>query len=367
MISTMFSLILPTYNEAENIPELLPKLEEILAGIPHEIIIVDDDSPDKTWEVALALSQDKDDVHVIRRVDKRGLSSAVIDGFLAAKGNVFAVMDADGQHDMELLPKLYAAVKENRGLAIGSRYIEGGSVGEWDERRHFLSKIATKMALHLCSVKVKDPMSGFFALDRKVFEEVRTRLNPKGFKILLDLLVHVPKGTQATELPYTFGVRQLGKSKLSWKVQLEFLEYLYDVTFGRLIPLTFIKFCIVGTLGVFVHMSAYLVISRAIIQGGALSIGGFSLSVLGATETAIIFNYLLNNSWTFAHQKLRGTAAIVGFFKYNVACSFGALANWAVSTYLFSLGWLELLAVFIGAIVGVMWNYTMNRMFTWRK
>ncbi|MBU0766691.1 glycosyltransferase family 2 protein [Patescibacteria group bacterium] len=363
----MISLILPTYNEAENIPELLPKIEEILSGIPHEIIIVDDDSPDKTWQVALDLSQNKEDVHVIRRVDKRGLSSAVIDGFLAAKGDVFAVMDADGQHDMELLPKLYVAVKENNGLAIGSRYIEGGSVGGWDERRHFLSKIATKMALHICSVKVKDPMSGFFALDRKVFEEVLPRLNPKGFKILLDLLVHVPKETKATETPYTFGVRQLGKSKLSWKVQIEFLEYLYDVTVGRFIPLTFVKFCIVGTFGVFVHLIAYGVISRSIMDGDPLTIGGFSFAVIGATEIAIIFNYLLNNSWTFAHQKLRGTSAIVGFFKYNVACSFGALANWAVSAYLFSIGWIDFLAVFTGAIVGVMWNYTMNRMFTWRK
>ncbi|MFH1670985.1 MAG: glycosyltransferase family 2 protein [Patescibacteria group bacterium] len=363
----MISLILPTYNEAENIPELLPKLEEVLAGIPHEIIIVDDDSPDKTWQVALALSQDKDDVHVIRRTDKRGLSSAVIDGFLAAKGDVFAVMDSDGQHDMGLLPQLYAAVKENQGLAIGSRYIEGGSIGEWDERRHFLSKVATKMALNLCKVKVKDPMSGIFAIDRKVFEEVLPRLNPKGFKILLDFLVHVPRGTQATEVPYTFGTRQLGESKLSMKVQIEFIEYLYDVALGRFIPLTFIKYCIVGTLGVLVHMSAYYVISRLMMGDGHLSIAGFSLAVLGATETAIVFNFLLNNIWTFKQQRLHGFGALAGFLKFNVACAFGALANWAVSTYLYSLGWVEFLAVFIGALTAVVWNYTMNRMITWRK
>ncbi|MCF7844342.1 MAG: glycosyltransferase family 2 protein, partial [Kiritimatiellales bacterium] len=347
--------------------ELLPKLEAVLKDISYEIIIVDDDSPDKTWQIALDLSQNKDNVHVIRRIDRRGLSSAVIEGFLSAKGDIFAVMDSDGQHDMELLPALYKAAKENRGIAIGSRYIEGGSVGDWDERRHFLSKTATKMALHLCSVKVKDPMSGFFALDRSVFDTVRESLNPKGFKILLDLLVHVPKEAQATELPYKFGLRQLGESKLSWKVQVEFLEYLYDVTIGKLIPLTFLKFCLVGTLGVFVHMTAYVLISRAITHGETLTIGGFSLAVIGATETAVVFNYLLNNAWTFAHQKLRGVNAIIGFIKFNFACLFGALANWAVSAYLFSLGWLELLAVFIGALTGVMWNYTMNRMFTWKK
>jgi len=363
----VLSLILPTYNEAENIPGLLPKLEEVLKGIPHEIIIVDDDSPDGTWKVALEISQDKENVHVIRRVDKRGLSSAVIDGFLAAKGDVLAVMDADGQHDMTILPKLYNAVKENNGIALGSRYMEGGSFGKWEKRRQFMSRTATKLAQWVCRVKVSDPMSGFFAISRQAFEKALPRLNPKGYKIFLDFLVHVPKGTQAQEFPFVFGLRTHGESKVSHKVIIEFLEYLYDVTIGRFIPLTFVKFCMVGTLGVFVHMSAYYAISRLIMQGGSLTIAGFSLSVLGATETAIIFNYILNNSWTFAHQKLKGKDAFIGFFKYNVACAFGALANWAVSTFLFSLGWLELLAVFIGAIVGVMWNYTINRMFTWRK
>ncbi len=363
----MLSLVLPTYNESENIPELIPKLRDVLKDIPHEIIIVDDDSPDETWRIALELSKDDDDVHVIRRIDKRGLSSAVIDGFLSAKGDVFAVMDADGQHDMELLPKLYQAAKENAGIAVGSRYIEGGSVGEWDERRQFISRTATKMALAVCKVKVKDPMSGFFAIDREVFEKALPNLNPKGFKILLDLLVHAPKGTKAVELPFTFSSRLHGESKLSWKVQIDFVEYLYDVTIGRFIPLTFIKFCIVGTLGVGVHMSAYMIFASLLDGGGNLTIAGFSLAVIGATETAIIFNFSLNNLWTFANQKLKGKDALIGFGKYNVACAFGALANWAVSAFLFSLGWMELLAVFIGALTSVLWNYTMNRVITWRK
>jgi len=211
---------------------------------------VDDDSPDKTWKVAMEISQDKDDVHVIRRVGKRGLSSAVIDGFLAAKGDVLAVMDADGQHDMKLLPELYRTAQGNKGFAVGSRYIEGGSVGEWDERRRLISRVATRMALALCKVKVKDPMSGFFALDRRVFEAALPRLNPKGFKILLDLLVHAPKGTGAVELPFTFSARLHGESKLSWRVQMDFIEYLYDVTFGRYLPLTFVKYCIVGSYAV---------------------------------------------------------------------------------------------------------------------
>ncbi len=364
----MLSLILPTYNEAENLPELLPKLETLLGGvIAYEIIVVDDDSPDETWRIARELARKNPHLHVLRRVGRRGLSSAVIEGFLAAKGDVLAVMDADGQHDLQLLPQLYDAVRSGCAqIALGSRYVRGGGVGQWDERRHLLSRIATALAQRLCRVHVCDPMSGFFAMDRATFEEALPRLNPRGFKILLDLLVHVPKDTRVNELPFTFGARIHGESKLSRQVQIEFIEYLYDVTFGRFVPLTFVKYCIVGFLGVFVHVAAYLAISRLLLPVGIPPMNGFSLSVLGAIETAILFNFLLNNAWTFAPSRLRGNAAVVGFLKYNVACVFGALASYAVSIFLYSTGFGELLSVVVGAFTGAVWNYTMSRLFTWR-
>lgn len=363
----MLSLILPTYNEAKNLPELLPKIRETLTNIPHEIIIVDDDSPDETWRVAQEIGHDLSDIHVIRRVGRRGLSSAVIEGFLSAKGEVLAVMDADGQHDLSLLPKLYNAVDTSADIAIGSRYIEGGSVGEWDERRQLLSRVATNMALHLCSVKVKDPMSGFFALKRHTFEGVVNLLNPKGFKILLDILVCVKSTTVVQEIPFTFSQRLHGESKLSRRVQLEFLEYLYDVTIGRVIPLTFLKYCIVGGFGVFVHLATYYAVSSFIREDATLSLLGFRIAVLSAIEVAIIFNFYLNNVWTFAMSRLKGMKMIVGFIKYNAACLFGAVANYAVSTYLFTLGWVELAAVVTGAATGIIWNYTMSRVFAWKE
>ena len=309
--SGMLSLILPTYNEAENLPELLPKIDEVLKDIQYEIIIVDDDSPDETWRIAHEISEKLDHVHVIRRIGRRGLSSAVVEGFLSAKGDVFAVMDADGQHDLGLLPALYNTVKgilpseashnvvEGASIAIGSRYCEGGSVGGWDERRQLMSRVATKMAIRLCKVRVSDPMSGFFALDRAVFEDALPRLNPKGFKILLDVLVHVKKGTTAKEIPFTFGKRLHGESKLSRRVQIEFLEYLYDVTIGRFIPLTFIKYCIVGSLGVGVNVGMYGLLSLLFKQIGELTLFGFSISVIGAIEAAILFNFILNIPYHF--------------------------------------------------------------------
>src|SRR3989344_8111820 len=364
----MLSLILPTYNEAENLPELLPKIEAALKDIPHEIIIVDDDSPDGTWRVAQEIGLNRDDVHVVRRVGRRGLSSAVIEGFLSAKGDVLAAMDADGQHDIGLLPKLYECVRSGTGIAIGSRYVEGGVVGEWDERRHLMSKVATQLAIKLCKVAVKDPMSGFFAIRRNLFQTVVTSLNPKGFKILLDLLVHMPKETTVVELPFTFAMRMHGESKLSKQVQIEFLEYLYDVTCGKYIPLTFVKYCIVGGLGVFVHLAAYSLVSGFLSyhDGGHLSLFGLRIAVLFAIETAVIFNFYLNNIWTFSTARLRGKAIVTGFAKYNDACLFGAVANYAVSSYLYEIGWIALLAVIAGAMTGIIWNYTMSRLFAWR-
>ena len=138
------------------------------------------------------------------------------------------------------------------------------------------------------------------------------------------------------------------------------MEYLYDVTVGRYIPLTFLKYCIVGGFGVLVHLAAYMAIASV------LPDFGFRIAVLGAIETAIVFNFMMNNVWTFAQSRLRGTAALIGFGKYNIACAFGAVANFAISAYLFSLGWHDLTAVLIGAFTGVIWNYTMSRFVAWK-
>lgn len=361
----MLSLILPTFNEALNIPLLVPKILDVLKGQKAEIIIVDDNSPDRTWDVARKLTSAYPDLRVIRRIGRRGLSSAVIEGFLAASGDTLMVMDADGQHDLHLLPKLAEAIKAGNDIAIGSRYVSGGSVGEWDERRFALSRMATRLAQKLCTVQVADPMSGFFALSRKTFESALPNLNPKGFKILLDLLVHAPAGTTATEIPFTFSKRLHGESKLSRRVQLEFLEYLYDVTMGRYIPMTLLKYMAVGLIGVAVHLLTYLA-AETFLPATSLHVLGFSLPLVLGIEAAIIFNFWLNNAWTFKEARLRGFAAFGGFCTFNVACLFGALANYPVTQHLLAQGIPALAGVAIGAFVGMIWNYTMSRMITWR-
>lgn len=219
----MLSLILPTYNEAENLPELLEEIEDAVRDIPFEVIVVDDDSPDRTWEVAQMLAEDHPYLRVVRRKGQRGLSSAVLEGFRLAQGDVLAVMDSDGQHDPHLLPRLYAAVRSKGGLAIGSRYVPGGSVEGWARARHTLSYIATGLAWLVTPCRVKDPMSGFFAVDRRLFSSLAESLRPQGFKILLEILAAIPLGTCVQEIPLVFRLRRRGKSKLSLTVELQYV------------------------------------------------------------------------------------------------------------------------------------------------
>lgn len=229
----MLSLILPTYNESENLPGLLEEIEEVLGEIPFEIIVVDDDSPDRTWEVAELLMEDRPYLRVLRRVHRRGLSSAVVEGFYLAQGDVLVAMDSDGQHDPSLLPRLYAAIHGGAGVALGSRYIPGGSVEGWARARHRLSYLATGLAWLVTRTRVKDPMSGFFAVDRTLFLSCADRLRPQGFKILLEILAAIPPGTLVQEIPLVFRVRRKGESKLSFGVECAFISHIAMLLFRR--------------------------------------------------------------------------------------------------------------------------------------
>jgi dolichol-phosphate mannosyltransferase len=216
-------VVIPTYNEAENIR---PLIEGISKAYPNsEMIIVDDNSPDRTWEVAQKLAKNKRyRIKVIRRMNERGLGSAVIEGFRHANTRIVGVMDADLSHPPEKIPELVAALSDAE-LAIGSRLVKGGSVEDWPWYRRMISVIATLMARPL--TKIKDPMSGFFFLDRKILKGVD--LETKGYKILLEILVK-GKYQKAVEVPFTFRNREIGKSKISvteyWRYFKSIVEYM---------------------------------------------------------------------------------------------------------------------------------------------
>jgi len=221
----MFSLVLPTYNEAENLPRCVDAVCGVLAGRDFEIIVADDDSPDRTWAVAEGLGNPR--VRILRRTENRGLSPAVIDGFEAAGGDRLGVMDADLQHDEAILPQMIDALEENEFVS-GSRATEGGSYGDWSLARRFSSWAAATLARAVVGVKLSDPMSGYFVLRREVFDRVRARLSPKGFKVLLEIFC-LARPSPYLEIGYTFRCRRAGRSKVSTGVACDYVKSLLEL------------------------------------------------------------------------------------------------------------------------------------------
>ena len=222
-VTPNLSIVVPTFNEAANVPLLIAKLEEVLGGQAWELVFVDDDSADGTAGAIHRASAGKPHIRCIRRVGRRGLSSAVIEGALSCNAPYIAVMDADLQHDERILPAMLRFL--NRGdvdLAIGSRYAGGGGVGEWSAFRKSLSRIATAASRLILSATLHDPMSGFFMVRRAAFHAAQSHLSGRGYKILLDLLASSPQPLRFVEVPYEFQPRLHGESKLSVGVLYEY-------------------------------------------------------------------------------------------------------------------------------------------------
>jgi dolichol-phosphate mannosyltransferase len=224
----LVSLVIPTYNERDNIIPLLEAVRPAMAGRELEVWIVDDDSPDRTWERASDYARSHPEVHVIRRTSQRGLSAAVIEGFRRARGELLAVMDADLSHDPALLPRLVDAVIGGADVAVGSRRVPGGGADNWPWHRRKASDVATALTRWWLRVRLHDPMSGYFVLRRAVFEGVRERLQPRGYKILLEIVCRAGS-VEAVELPYVFRDRQQGVSKVSPRVGWELLTSLWQL------------------------------------------------------------------------------------------------------------------------------------------
>jgi dolichol-phosphate mannosyltransferase len=225
-MSMKLSVISPTFNEAKNVPRLVGQLGRILGDTDYEILIVDDNSPDLTWQVAQEISWTNPRVRVLRRMENPGLGAAVIAGFSAAQGEALACIDADLQHDPSILPRMLEELRGGCDVVVGSRYVDGGGTGQWDWFRRLQSWIATKMAQFLLGIKLKDPMSGYFLIWRKDFSQVQQELSGEGFKILLEILARVHPST-VKEVPYTFRPRTIGESKLSKKVVIQYIHQLW--------------------------------------------------------------------------------------------------------------------------------------------
>jgi len=354
------SIVVPTFNESQNVKELLRRIEATLGMTGWEIIFVDDDSPDGTAAVVRDISQTDARVRCLQRVGRRGLSSACIEGMMAASAPTIAVMDADLQHDEAILPKMLTEIEGGADVVVGTRYSAGGSTGDWNESRKVMSQLATTASRMILKQPVSDPMSGFFMLQRKVLESTVHYLSGLGFKILLDILATAKQPLRVTEVPYRFRDRLAGESKLDEMVVWEYAMLLADKTIGRYIPVRFLAFSIIGGIGIFVHMATLSVV----LHGLDLS---FTTAQSVATGTAMTFNFALNNVLTYRDSRLKGVAWFKGLLSFMLACSLGAFANVGIASYLFANRTQWIVASLAGVLVGAVWNYAVSQIYTWGK
>ncbi|MGH8772840.1 MAG: glycosyltransferase, partial [Burkholderiales bacterium] len=356
------SVVVPTFNERENIGELVKQLSASLKGLRWEVIVVDDDSPDGTAQIAREMGRSDPRVRVVHRIGRRGLSTACREGMLASNAEYLAVMDADLQHDERLLPHMLATLKaENLDVVVGSRYVEGGSMGKWSEDRQNMSRFATWLSGLVLKADLKDPMSGFFALKREVLEEVVKDLSGIGFKILLDIFASSRRPLKFRELPYIFRPRHAGESKLDTAVGWEYLMMLLDKTLGSYVPVRFIPFALIGGIGLIVH---FFVLWLAFQLIGMSFVAGQTLATLVAMTT----NFFMNNALTYRDRRLKGWGLLRGWISFSIACSVGAMSNIGIATYLFvgrDVGWAA--SALAGIVVGAVWNYAVTSVYTWNK
>jgi dolichol-phosphate mannosyltransferase len=355
------AVVIPTYNERENIAPLIAALGVTLAGTEWEAIFVDDNSPDGTAEHVRELARTNRRVRVLERIGRRGLSSACIEGMLATPAPYIAVMDADLQHDESILPRMLERMRsENLDIVVASRNLPGGSMGESSRRQIWRSTLGSRISRMVCRCEVSDAMSGYFLVRRTFFEEVSHRLTGVGFKILVDLLASSPRPVRLAEVPYHFRARQWGESKLDVNVELEYVYLLVDKLIGKAVPTRFVIFTLVGSLGVVVHLGVLGLLYTRVRAG-------FVVSQATATIVAMTFNFLLNNIVTFRDRRLKGWRMLTGLLTFYVACSLGALINVSFAQNLLRAGFPWYLAGLSGIAISSVWNYGVNTVLTWRR
>jgi dolichol-phosphate mannosyltransferase len=358
--ATALTVVVPCYNERDNVAPLVERLDRALRGIAWEVVFVDDNSPDGTADAARCLAEHDPRVRCIRRIGRRGLASAVIEGALSSSAQAIAVMDGDLQHDETKLPEmLHAVLSGGYDLAVGTRHGEGADdAGLSSGFRQRLSHMGIRVAQALLPVRLSDPMSGFFAMPRALFERIAARLTGSGFKILLDIVLSAPASLRVIEVPFQFRARATGASKLDVLVLVQFAGLLLDKLTGGAVPLRFVAFALVGALGVLVHL--------AVLVWAQWLGSGFAYAQTIATIYAMVFNFLLNNQVTYRDRRLRGPALWRGLFLFMLVCGFGAAANIGIARALYAEHATSIAAGGMGAVIGVVWNYAVSATLVWR-
>ena len=359
-VSLDLSIIVPTFNEAGNIGELIRRVENCLAGIRWEMLVVDDDSADGTADLVENIGRADERIRCLRRFGRRGLSSACMEGMALARGRYHAVMDADLQHDESLLPAMLQSIAAGHvDLVVGSRYVDGGCVASWHPLRHAMSRAATIATRLLLRVELSDPMSGFFMIRREAALCLHSRCSGHGFKLLLDIVASAKVPLRVIELPYRFSTRTSGKSKLGGGVVWSFVGLLARHLANR-VPQRFVKFCIIGGSGVLVHL-AVLWSAQRWLQAS------FPAAQTGAVLVSMASNFSLNNRLSFGDRSLRGSRFLTGMSRFAALCAVGPVVNVVVADALHQAGWHRMVSAITGILAAAACNYVTVSRFVWRS
>ncbi len=354
------SVVVPTYNERANIPILVERLAHVLAGCDWEVLFVDDNSPDGTAAVARAIGETDSRVRCIRRIGRRGLAGACLEGMLASQARYVAVMDADLQHDEGLIVPMLEALRAGRAdVAVASRYLYGGSAAGLSKQRSRVSRGSNAIVRLLLGIELTDPMSGHFMIRREAFEAIAPSLSSQGFKILLDILATAHGRLRTIELPSAFRERQHGESKLDSKIALDFAALVTAKVTNDAVSARFLLFCLVGLTGIAVHLSILSALLAAALSFGA--------SQALATVGAIAWNFVLNNLFTYRDQRLTGWHFVTGLLRFQVICAIGAISNVGIATWIYDYDEVWWIAGLGGALIGTVWNFVVSAALVWRQ
>src|SRR5271170_1230325 len=354
------SVIVPSYNEHDNVPILVELLKRTLEDVSWEVIFVDDNSPDGTTAAVRALGAADNRVRCIRRIGRRGLAGACIEGMLSSQARYVAVLDADLQHDETLLASMLERIRKGDvDVVVGSRYIAGGSADSFTSNRRFMSRLSHVAAHMITKVELNDSGSGFFMIRRDAVEALAPRLSSQGFKLLLDIMTTARGTLRAAELPYTFRERQHGESKLDSQVVLDFAALLVAKRTNDAVSFRFLMFCFVGLTGVVIHMAALQVAIHSLQLH-------FSYAQVAATVMAVCWNFALNNMLTYRDQRLSGWRFLTGLLRFQLICAVGAISNVGAAAWLYDYQQNWWLAGLGGALMSAVWNYVVSAAFVWR-
>ena len=354
------SIIVPTFNERANVPILVERLSRLLVSCDWEIVFVDDNSPDGTAAAARAIGETDSRVRCIRRVGRRGLAGACLEGMLASQARYVAVMDADLQHDEALLVPMLDNLRGGRAdLVVASRYLDGGSATGLSKQRSRVSRWSNALVRHLLGIELTDPMSGHFMIRRDTFEALAPAISSQGFKILLDMLSTAGGRLRTIELPSAFRERQHGESKLDSKIALDFAALVTAKLTNDAVSARFLMFCLVGLTGIAVHLSILsMLLATALSFGAAQAL---------ATVGAIAWNFVLNNLFTYRDQRLTGWHFLTGLVRFQVICAIGAISNVGIATWIYDYDNVWWIAGLGGAAIGTVWNFVVSAAFVWRQ